>query len=128
MGAAWEGLSICGLREGMGKGARETAGWWPFLARFDQDRIRSCWLQAQLTPPMPTCDLAVLSSFLQEFQCRLKRGGKKCETLGCPERGQLGFCSSQNILVPAAEASLSAWLPVCPAVPQLQEVSVLSLV
>ena len=72
---------------------------------------------------MPTCDLTVLSSFLQEFQCRLKRGGKKCETLGCPERGQLGLCSSQNILVPAAEASLSVWLPVCPVVPQLQEVS-----
>lgn len=111
-----------------GHGERDQGDGRMVLARFDQDRIRSCWLQAQLTPPMPTCDLAVLSSFLQEFQCRLKRGGKKCETLGCPERGQLGFCSSQNILVPAAEASLSAWLPVCPAVPQLQEVSVLSLV
>lgn len=35
MGAAWEGLSICGLREGMGKGTREPAGWpfWPGSAK-----------------------------------------------------------------------------------------------
>ena len=151
MGAAWEGLLICGLREGMGKGTREPAGW-------PSDLVQAIFTPGDLPNPgmslgllhcrqilyplrhqgsphqvllapgsayisVPTCDLAVLSSFLQEFQCRLKRGGKKCETLGCPERGQLGLCSSQNILVPAAEAPLSVWLPVCPVVPQLQEVS-----
>lgn len=74
-------------------------GWWPFLAWFlTQDRTRSCWLWAQRAIAVfltSQCSLQSLYSLSSSpgISVQTEEGRKKCETLGCPERGQRGPCS-----------------------------------
>lgn len=67
----------CERARGKGPGRRRDGGpFWPGPAKTEPGLAGSglSAIAVFLTSPVLTCDLAVLSSFLQEFQCRLKEG------------------------------------------------------